>query len=218
VIVSRTARLFIITVLLTVTFIFISSAAHAKKRINKIATRKVGANIYKGTIKTTFGFSDIFNNKIIKKIKSGLPTRIVLQIIIKNSNNKTVGYFAQTTSVVYDLWEDNYVITIKHPAGMRSARVKNLKSVKKIIGVLSHTVISSKLPKGRYRLNVQIEANPVSEKMIKNIQKWMSKPSGSMSGTNTTTNYFGSFVGYFVDRNIGKADKTILFVSQWIKL
>ncbi len=217
-IIHRTARLTATAIILAVTLIFISSSAYAKKRVKKIPTRKVGAHIYKRTIETTFGFSDIFNNKIIKKIKSGLPARMVIQIIIKNNNNKTVGYFAQTTNVVYDLWEDNYVITIKHPAGMRSARVKDLKSVKKIIGVLSHTVISPQLPKGRYRLNVQIEANPVSEKIIKNIQKWISKPSGSMGSTNTSTNYFGSFVGYFVDRNIGKADKTILFVSQWIKL
>ena len=50
-----------------------------------------------------------------------------------------------------------------------------------------------------------------------NIRRWLSRPSGGQ-GSEARSNFFGSFVGIFVDRRIGEADKSVAFVSQWFQV
>lgn len=182
------------------------------------SARKVGYAKETNHLTVTFGYKDIFSTKIRNKLKSGLQTRLVMQIAVENENGKQVGFWARTIHVVYDLWEENFVVTLKEPGGKRAARVKTIKEVISVCGVMRKKTIATHLPRGKYRLKVVVEANPVSEKMVRNIQRWISKPSGGFQNGGTATNYFGSFVGYFVDRNIAKAEKTIRFNSQWFTL
>lgn len=199
--------------LLSVLFLMANEAV-----AQRIATRKVGYRLQDSHLLVTFGYKDIFSPKVKDKLKSGLPTRVVLQIAVENESGKQVAYWARTIRVVYDLWEEQFVVTLKEPGGKRATRVKTIREVLHAGGVLRRTPIASHLPSGKYRVKVGIEANPVSEKMIKNIQRWISKPSGGFQNTGSGTSYFGSFVGYFVDRNIAKAEKSIRFVSQWLEI
>ncbi|MBN2341856.1 MAG: hypothetical protein JXX29_03690 [Deltaproteobacteria bacterium] len=180
--------------------------------------RKVGVSSNDSQLLVTFGYRDVFTQKIQEKLKSGLPTRLVVQVAVENENGKQVAFWARTVHVVYDLWEEHFIVTLKEPGGKRATKVKTVREVMQAAGVLWRTRIAWSMPPGKYRLKVGVEANPVSEKMVRNIQRWISKPSGGFQNAGTGTSYFGSFVGYFVDRNIAKAEKSIRFVSQWFEL
>ena len=189
-----------------------------KKAASSISERKIGYSVKNGEISATFGFTDIFTETVRNKLQSGLSTKIVLQIFIENEQKKQTGYWVQTADIVYDLWEENFVITITDANGKRKTRLKNLKDVEHVTGTIKNVAVGKILSTGTYRLHVRIEANPVSKKMIHNIQRWISRPSAGIGNARNSTNYFGSFVGYFVKRDIGKSDKTVIFVSQWFKL
>jgi hypothetical protein len=212
--INKIKALFVIFLLVCLT---IPVTADAKKSL-PVSTRKIGYNVKSDSLYCSFGYKDVFNNTVIKKLKSGLPTRIVVKIIVENENGKPVAIYARTSVIVFDLWEENFIVTNKDINGTTTLKVSTIENVIHAAGVLKKVKLANLIPSGKYRLKTTIEANPVSEKMVKNIQRWISKPSGNMGTDKTSTNYFGAFIGYFVDRNIGSADKTILFISQWFNL
>ncbi len=150
-----------------------------------------------------------------------LPVRLVVQVALVNKKGKAVGYWAQSIEIVYDLWEEDFSITVKDDRGSRRARVGTLDEAVNVAGILWRSPVANKISQmkpGIYRLKVMAEANPVSEEMIRNIQRWIARPKGGHASGEARSNFFGSFVGHFVDRGIGQADKTVSFASQWFKL
>jgi hypothetical protein len=204
-----------LTLLLTVAFALASVTAHAKPR-----KRKVGIHITTSDIRTTFSYQDLFSKKVREKLTSGLPTRLVVQIALESKEkDKPIAYWARAIEIVYDLWEEDFVITVEDNRGRRRTRVETIEETIGVAGTLWRTPIAATkgLKTGLYRLRFVGEVNPVSKEMVENIRRWLSRPS-SGHGSETRSNFFGSFVGSFVDRNIGKADKTVKFVSQWFEV
>ncbi len=185
-------------------------------RAQDMPIRKVGHQLQDGRLMVTFGYRDVFTSGVQEKLKSGLPTRLVVQLVIEDEKGRQVSYWARTVHVVYDLWEEHFVITVNDSGGKRATRLKTIRDVMKTAGVIWRTPVASHLPPGKYRIKAVVEANPVSEKMVRNIQRWISRPSGGFRDAGSSS-YFGSFVGYFVDRNIARAEKTIRFISQWLE-
>lgn len=200
---------------LAMAFVLVSLATHAKPR-----TRKVGIHITRTDVRATFSYRDVFSKSVREKLTSGLPTRILAQVALQSKNKKKpITYWARAIEIVYDLWEEDFVITVEDNRGRRRTRVKTADEATRVAGVLWRTPVANVkgLTPGTYRLQFVAEANPVSKEMVENIRRWLSRPSGG-HGSETRSNFFGSFVGSFVDRNIGKADKTVSFVSQWFEV
>ncbi len=183
--------------------------------------RKVGLKIGEDALYTTFSYKDAFTKSILKKLDSGLPTKMVVQVVLESKKGKSITYWARSIEIVYDLWEEHFAITVQDNRGRRSTKVKTAAEAVRIAGILWHAQVVaniSGLKHGVYRLRVLVEVNPVSEEMVRNIQRWISKPRGGHGNMEARSNFFGSFVGHFVDRGIGKADKTVSFRSQWFTL
>jgi len=213
--VNRRPLLRAFALVLAAAFALVSVATLAKTR-----KRKVGVHITKSDIRTTFSYKDVFSKKVREKLTSGLPTRMLVQVALQSKKKKKpVTYWARTIELVYDLWEEDFVITVEDNRGRRRTRVKTTDEAINVAGLLWRTPIAGVkgLEPGLYRIQFVAEANPVSKEMVENIRRWLSRPSGG-HGSEARSNFFGSFVGSFVDRNIGKADKTVSFVSQWFEV
>jgi len=63
-----------------------------------------------------------------------------------------------------------------------------------------------------YFLGVVVEINPVSQEMLEQMRRWMSRPAGSTEIAPTNA-LFGSFVQLFV-RQIAASDRTLTFRTQ----
>jgi hypothetical protein len=196
-------------------FALVVALRPAEAKDPEIPVRKVGISISENQLITSFSYRDAFTEKITEKLRSGLPTRVVVQLSVeKIGRKKPVRYWARTVSIVYDLWAEVYIITVEDDRGRRRAKIPTVEEVVDIAGKLSRCQIAevNGLKPGSYRIRSLIEVNPVSKEMIDNIRRWLAKkPEGHGAGT---SNFFGSFVGIFVDRQIGQADFTSVFVSQ----
>jgi hypothetical protein len=182
--------------------------------------RRVGMSIVGDTIRTSFSYRDVFTKKVRKKLDSGLPVRIVVQLALeRKGKDKPYSYWARSVEIVYDLWEEDYVLTMEDDRGRRRTRVDTVEEAINVAGVLwrVRAARTPRLKPGTYRFRVLAEANPVSKEMVENIRRWLSRPSGGQ-GSEARSNFFGSFVGIFVDRRIGEADKSVAFVSQWFQV
>lgn len=219
--ISRTISGFVTKALLATSLIACFSIGEARARDPKIPTRNIGIHASTNQLEATFSYQDAFNAEFRKKLRSGLPTRIVVQINLeKKGKSKPLNYWVQSTSIVYDLWEELFIVTVEDNRGRRRAKVKTVDNAEKLAGALVRQKVAhiDREMNGTYRFRVLIETNPVSKEMVENIRRWLAKPPAGKSGSLTQTNFFGSFVGIFVDRRIGQADRSVAFVSQWFKL
>ncbi|HUT78059.1 MAG TPA: DUF4390 domain-containing protein [Polyangia bacterium] len=186
--------------------------------------RQVGVSIDAGQARITSGLRDVFSAEVRDKLRSGLPTRVLIQVTLeRQGRKKAVTYWARNVEVTYDLWEENFSIVIEDDRGRRRARVASVEEAVGIASTLWRVPVAGTagLEPGLYRLRVLAETNPVSMEMVENIRRWLARSSTGGSGSasaESRTNFFGSFVGVFVDRRIGEADKSVAFVSQWFEL
>jgi len=187
--------------------------------------RKVGVAIdTAGQVRITSGLRDVFSPAVREKMRSGLPTRILIQMTIeRQGSRRALTYWARNVEVTYDLWEENFSIIVEDERGRRRARVKAVDEAIDIAGTVWRVPVGGDaiLDPGIYRVRVLAEANPVSGEMVENIRRWLARSSASSSGSasaESRSNFFGSFVGVFVDRRIGQADKRVSFVSQWFEV
>jgi hypothetical protein len=202
--------------LLALALLLLSPGAGAEPPV-----RQVGASTEGGQVRITSGLRDVFSAEVREKMRSGLPTRVVVQLSLeRQGRKKAVAYWARDVEVTYDLWEENFQVVIEDDQGRRRTRVRTLDEAINICGTLWRVPVGpvAALEPGTYRVRVLAEANPVSKEMIENIRRWLARSSAAPSGSasaESRTNFFGSFVGVFVDRKIGEADKSVGFVSQW---
>ncbi len=191
--------------------------------VAKVSVRKIGVKKDDKYLLATFSYRDVFSKSVREKLRSGLPTNIVIQVGVesKESKKKDFVFWARTIDITYDLWEEVFVVVIKEKHGKRRKKVKTLKEAIDTAGILWRARVARlrDLEPGVYRLRFLAEVNPVSKGMVKNIQRWISQPQkGRGGGSQSRTNFFGAFVGRFVDKNIGKADKTVVFLTQWFRV
>ena len=146
---------------------------------------------------------------------------MVLQVNLEEKGkSRPISYFVQTCTIVYDLWEEVYLVTVEDDHGKRHAKVSTKKEAVDLATTVSNQQVAriDTSTHATYRVHALIEVNPVSKEMVENIRKWLSRPMPGKGGVEQQTNFFGSFVGIFVDRRIGQADKSVSFVSQWFEL
>jgi len=200
---------------------FFAPAARAQESELGFPTRRVGLLISGDVLQTTFSYRDVFTESVRKKMTSGLPTRLLVHVAVeREKGGKPLAYWARSAEVVYDLWEEEFAITVSDVQGKRRTRVASLDQAVEATGILWRAPVAdtAAFKPGSYRLRVIVEVNPVSEEMVRNIQRWISRPKGGHGDSEARTNFFGAFVGHFVDRGIGRAERIVGFVSQWFKL
>ncbi|MBW2532865.1 MAG: DUF4390 domain-containing protein [Deltaproteobacteria bacterium] len=186
-----------------------------------LPSRKLGIWIHGDELRASFSFRDVFSSEVQDKLDSGLPTKVMLQINVeRHGEPDPVAYWARSTDIVYDLLEERYLVTVEDRRGRRRARASTMQEAMNLAAVLWHEPVADLegMPAGRYRLHVLAEVNPVSKAMVRNIRRWLARPRAVQRDAEVQGNFFGSFVGIFVDRRIGQADRQVAFVSQWFEV
>jgi hypothetical protein len=181
----------------------------------KPVLRRMGIHVLGNQLTATFNYQDVFKKAIREKLKSGLPIRIVAQVFLEYQG-KPVAFWSRSTAIVYDLWEEAFIVTDEDSRGKRKAKVKSAAEAIGLASIMWRSPVADirGLAPGVYRLNVNVEVNPVSKEMVEKIRGWLAQPAGGRNGVDAQTNFFGSFVSIFVDRHIGQADSSLSVFSQ----
>jgi hypothetical protein len=159
----------------------------------------------------SYGYRDIVDAEIVKKLSSGLPTVIAMRgYVFRESGGDPIALTAKSCRIVYDLWDEVFRIQLAQPGGTTSVVAVNVE------GVLRNCAEARRIPlvdrallsdSGRYFVATLVEVNPVSPEMLDRIRKWVTRPTTSIGPGDSL---FGSFVGLFVAR-IGDADRKLAF-------
>jgi hypothetical protein len=117
--------------------------------------------------------------------------------------------------VVYDIWDEVYVLRLDEPTGRRTLKVKYRAAALKELTAVDNLPVArlADLPyDSTYVLSMIVELNPVSKETLAEVRRWLSQGNGG--GLDRGGAFFGSFVSVFVNPKIAEADRVLNLRSQ----
>ena len=187
-------------------------AEHALQRTAGIA-RKVDKLV------VSVGLQDLFGPRDVERLLSGFSTRVLIRVaLLREDSNEPVAQAMRLAEIVYDLWDEKLRVRIStdKPGVAETEVVATAKAaVDLATSLLAFPVVeTSRLQPGtRYHLNLRADLNPISEELVTNVRRWLSRPSGrGRSGSGDS--FFGSFVSVFVNPRIDDSERLLQVVSQ----
>jgi hypothetical protein len=171
-------------------------------------------------LRSSFSYRDVLSDpELVKKLSSGLPLVIVMRAYVYREGqdiglDMPVALAPRVCRVVYDLWDEVYRVHVSEPERDRDQAavldgVFRLCTEARDLPVVRRGILQAKQA---YFLGVVVDVNPVSQEIVDQIHRWMSRPTGS-TGIGPSDALFGSFAQLFV-RQIATTDRTLTFRTQ----
>jgi len=170
-------------------------------------------------LRASFSYRDVLTDPgLTNKLSNGLRMVIAMRAYVyREGQDSPVALAVRSCEVAYDLWEEVYRVHVDDPEGKRDQAVLDVKGVLRLCAEAQNLPVVRRglLTAGvEYFLGVVVEINPVSQEMLEQMRRWMSRPAGS-TGIAPTNALFGSFVQLFV-RQVAASDGTLTFRTQAI--
>jgi hypothetical protein len=168
-------------------------------------------------LRASFSYRDVLaDGALTNKLSNGLRMVIAMRAYVyREGQDAPVALTVRSCDVAFDLWEEVYRVHVDDPEGKRDQAVLDVKGVLRLCTETQNLPVVRRglLTAGEgYFLGVVVEINPVSQDMLEQMRRWMSRPTGS-TGIAPTDALFGGFVQLFV-RQIAASDKTLTFRTQ----
>jgi hypothetical protein len=168
-------------------------------------------------LRASFSYRDVLADPALtNKLSNGLRMVIAMRAYVyREGQDAPVALTVRSCDVAYDLWEEVYRVHIDDPEGKRDQAVLDVKGVLRLCTEAQNLPVVRRafLSAGEsYFLGVVVEINPVSQEMLEQMRRWMSRPAGSTEIAPTNA-LFGSFVQLFV-RQVAASDGTLTFRTQ----
>lgn len=163
----------------------------------------------------TGAWADVVDDRIRRKLLSGLPTTIVARAYVyrSESSKEPVSLSIKTCRVVYDLWDEIFRIELRQGGRKRTTAAVNVDGVLRQCGQTKRMALvplTRLAPDASHFVAMLVEVNPLSEAMLEKIKRWVARPQGAAVGPGDSL--FGSFVGLFVTQ-VPAADRVLMFRS-----
>jgi hypothetical protein len=171
-------------------------------------------------LRASFSYRDVLSDApLVQKLSSGLPMVVAMRAYLyREGEDVPVALAARVCRVVYDLWDEVYRIHLIEPERERDQAavldgVLRLCTEARDLPIVRRGLLT---PGQSYFLGVVVDVNHVSPEILEQMQRWMSRPTGS-TGIGPSDALFGGFVQLFV-RQMATSDKTLTFRTQSVKL
>src|SRR5262249_29624676 len=165
-------------------------------------------------LEVTTKIQKLFDEAAYGALSSGFPSTIVINTFVYPRDDKEPIAARQVVrSVVYDLWDEVYVIRLDTNA--KPVKVKYQSEALKLLTSLDDIPIArlADMPfEDIFYLKLTVLLNPVDKKTLAEVQRWLSQGTGG--GLDRGGVFFGSFVSVFVHPKIADADRVLYLRSQ----
>jgi hypothetical protein len=212
-------RRWCVVVLIVTTVLATRSAVAQQQPTNPAALSPRQANYAwdRDLLRASFSYRDVLADPVLSsKLSNGLRMVIAMRAYVyREGQDSPVALAVRSCDVAYDLWEEVYRVHVDDPEGKRDQAVLDVKGVLRLCADAQNLPVVRKAyltPGEAYFLGVVVEINPVSQEMLEQMRRWMSRPAGSTEIAPTNA-LFGSFVQLFV-RQIAASDRTLTFRTQ----
>ena len=160
--------------------------------------------------------SKIFDSAAYEALDNGFPSTVVVRMwIYRTGSNEPIAFQLLQRRVVYDLWDEVYLVRLDGPGGRRTAKVKYRAEALKLITNLDGVPVArlADIPyDDHHLLAIEAELNPVSAETLAEVRRWLTQGTGG--GLDRGGSFFGSFVSVFVNPKVSGADRVIR-IRSW---
>jgi len=179
--------------------------------------RRMGFAERSGNLVVTMSFPELFDRSAVDKVSSGFPSSVVVRMYVfrKDRTDKPVSLVLIEHEIVFDLWDEVYVLRTRGPLGKRELRYKNRQQAVRAMTELDHMPVAplDRIAIGPHHfLAAVIELNPISPELLAEMRRWLTRPAGE--SLDSSSSFFGSFVSVFVNPKLDHSDRTLRVRSQ----
>ena len=171
----------------------------------------------RGNLALTTSISDLFDEAAYEELTSGVASVIVIRFYVHKKGEDTASAFALAkVRVVYDLWDEEYLVRVEGPLGGSRSKYKRQSDALTAVTTFDKFPIAplSRIDIGpHYVLSMVVELNPVSPELLAEVRRWLTKPAGQ-ERLDAGSSFFGSFVSVFVNPKLAEADRIAKYRSQ----
>jgi hypothetical protein len=164
----------------------------------------------------TTSFVELFDPASLEALSSGFPSTIVARVYVYRSRDELpVSLAVLQLDVVYDLWDEVYVVRTVTPLGTRATSYSSRARAMEAISRVRELPIAplSRLPLGQHHFAALVaELNPVSDELQAEMRRWLTQRAGERLDAGSS--FFGSFVSVFVNPRVASADRVVRLRSQ----
>ncbi len=207
------ARLYLALCALAVALVALPAEASAKR----VVERKMRFVERGKHLTVDASFTDILDSEGYAALSSGFPTRIVLHLVVyQKGSSVPVSAQRLRRRVVYDLWDETYLLEIAGPGGTRQERFESRVELLRELTQLREFPVAKLEDVGfgpHYVFALVAQLNPVEEARMAEMRRWLTKSSGE-SSLDSSSSFFGSFVSVFANAKLDKAERVMRLQSQ----
>lgn len=169
------------------------------------------------TLVVSVGLQDLFGPRDVERLLSGFTTRVLIRVaLVREDQNQSVAQAVRLSEIVYDLWDEKLRVRVStdQPGKPEAYQVSTPQAAVDIATTLVAfpLVDIAKLEPGAvYHVSFRADLNPISEELVTNVRRWLSRP-GTRAGSGET--FFGSFVSVFVNPRVEDSERMLGLISQ----
>ena len=191
----------------------------AAQEAGQVIYRRMGFAERAGQLVVTASFADILGPADYARLSSGLTTTVAVRVYVyrRDDTEQPLSLSVYQLELVYDLWDEVYVVRIRGPAGDRQIRAGSRAQAARLITRLARAPVAplGRIPIGPHHfIAMVVELNPVSPELLAEMRRWLSKPAGEASVESSSSSFFGSLVSVFVNPKLEAADRVLHIRSQ----
>lgn len=182
---------------------------------NKIRVRQITPELANGYLKVSVNFENLFSDRIVGTIQSGLPSIIQIEIKLYDSRNKSIFRKLISKTISYDIWEERY--SIKNAD--TSTTFTEFEEVKHNGSRLrNETLTESKNldENSDYTLRIRVGIIPISARQAEKVTDWLLDPNQTeeyLASENRSSGWqlnINKLVSFFVSSR-----KKSHYTSEW---
>jgi hypothetical protein len=167
-------------------------------------------------LRASYAYRDAFADPgLMKKLSTGLPVVVAMRAYLyREGDDVPLALAPRVCRIVFDLWDEVYRVHVSEPERERD-HVVVLDGVLRLCTEVRDLPVARRafVASGRnYFLGVVVDVNPVSNEIVDQMRRWMSRPTGSTTIAPSDA-LFGSFVQLFA-RQLATSDVTVTFRTQ----
>jgi hypothetical protein len=179
--------------------------------------RQAGISRNTDKLLVSIGLPDLFGPRDMERLLSGFTTRVLIRVaLVREDSNRAVAQSVHLAEVVYDLWDEKLRVRVStdKPGKPETKLVVTTKAAVEVATSLVDFPVAEvdKLDAAAmYHLSLRADLNPISDELVTNVRRWLSRP-GSRAGSGET--FFGSFVSVFVNPRVEDSERVLQVASQ----
>jgi hypothetical protein len=167
----------------------------------------------------SIGLQDLFGPRDIERLLSGFSTRVLIRVaLLREDSSEPVVQVMRLAEIVYDLWDEKLRVRLStDKPGVAETKIVATPqaAVDLATSLVGFPLVeTSSLQSGtNYHLKLRADLNPISEELVSNVRRWLSRPSGR-GRAGSGDSFFGSFVSVFVNPRVDDSERLLQVVSQ----